>query len=68
MQWLTDIIYNHSALQAVIVISVIIAAGLGLGKLKIFGISLGVTFVFFTGIMAGHFGLAIDPAILKYAE
>ena len=40
MQWLTDIIYNHSALQAVIVISVIIAAGLGLGKLKIFGISL----------------------------
>ena len=36
--------------------------------MRICGISLGVTFVFFTGIMAGHFGLAIDPAILKYAE
>ncbi|MDE5901454.1 MAG: putative transporter [Muribaculaceae bacterium] len=68
MQWLTDIIYNHSALQAVIVISVIIAAGLGLGKLKIFGISLGVTFVFFTGILAGHLGLSIDPGMLDFAQ
>ncbi len=50
------------------VISVIIAIGLGLGKLRVCGISLGVTFVFFTGILAGHCGLAIDPAILKYAE
>ena len=55
-------------MQAVCVISVIIAVGLGLGKLRICGISLGVTFVFFTGIMAGHLGLAIDPVILKYAE
>ncbi len=68
MQWLTDIIYNHSALQAVIVISVIIAAGLGLGKLKIFGISLGVTFVFFTGILAGHLGLSVDPGMLDFAQ
>lgn len=68
MQWLTDIIYNHSALQAVIVISVIIAAGLGLGKLKIFGISLGVTFVFFTGILAGHLGLSVDPGMLNFAQ
>ena len=55
-------------MQAVCVISVIIAVGLGLGKLRICGISLGVTFVIFTGIMAGHLGLAIDPVILKYAE
>lgn len=59
---------EHSALQAVCVISVIIAVGLGLGKLRVWGISLGVTFVFFAGILAGHVGLSIDPEILKYAE
>ena len=68
MNWFESLFFEQSALQAVCVISVIIAIGLGLGKLRICGISLGVTFVFFTGIMAGHFGLAIDPAILKYAE
>jgi len=68
VNWFESLFFEQSALQAVCVISVIIAIGLGLGKLRICGISLGVTFVFFTGIMAGHFGLAIDPAILKYAE
>lgn len=68
MNWFESLFFEQSALQAVCVISVIIAIGLGLGKLRICGISLGVTFVFFTGIMAGHFGFAIDPAILKYAE
>lgn len=68
MDWLENLFWEQSALQAVCVISVIIAVGLGLGKLRVCGISLGVTFVFFTGILAGHLGLAINPEILKYAE
>ena len=68
MNWLESLFLEQSALQAVCVISVIIAVGLGLGKLRVCGISLGVTFVFFTGILAGHLGLSIDPEILKYAE
>lgn len=68
MQWLESIFVEHSALQAVCVISVIIAIGLGLGKIRVWGISLGVTFVFFTGILAGHLGFSIDPQMLKYAE
>lgn len=68
MDWFESLFWEQSALQAVCVISVIIAIGLGLGKLRVCGISLGVTFVFFTGILAGHLGLAIDPEILKYAE
>lgn len=68
MNWLESLFWEESALQAVCVISVIIAIGLGLGKLRICGISLGVTFVFFTGILAGHLGLSINPEILKYAE
>ena len=68
MNWLSDIFLSHSPLQAVIIISVIIAVGLALGKIRIWGISLGVTFVFFAGIMAGHIGLPIDPTILHYTE
>jgi len=33
-----------------------------------YGVSLGVTFVFFAGILAGHFGLSVDPQMLNYAE
>lgn len=68
MNWFESLFFEQSALQAVCVLSVIIAIGLGLGKLRICGISLGVTFVFFTGILAGHLGLSIDSGMLKYAE
>lgn len=59
---------EHSPLQAIVIVSLICAIGMALGKVKIAGISLGVTFVFFIGIIAGHIGLSIDPAMLKYAE
>ena len=68
MEWLSSLFIEHSALQAVIILSLISAIGLGLGKIHICGISLGVTFVFFAGILAGHFGLSIDPQMLNYAE
>lgn len=68
MEWFKELIVSHSAIQAVIVISLISTLGLALGKIRILGISLGVTFVFFVGIMAGHFGLSIDPRMLNYAE
>ena len=68
MEWLNSLFIEHSALQAVVVISLISAIGLGLGKIHIMGISLGVTFVFFAGILAGHLGLSIDPQMLNYAE
>jgi AspT/YidE/YbjL antiporter-like protein len=68
MNWIESLLYDHSALQSVIVISLIIATGLGLGKIRICGISLGVTFVFFAGILAGHLGLSIDPQMLTFAE
>lgn len=68
MEWLYSLFIEHSALQAVVVLSLISALGLGLGKIHVCGISLGVTFVFFAGILAGHFGLSIDPQMLNYAE
>ncbi len=68
MEWLKDLLLVPSALQAVVVISLISALGIGLGKIRIFGISLGTAFIFFVGILAGHFGLKLDPAMLTYAE
>lgn len=68
MEWLDSLFVDHSPLQAVIVLSVIIALGLGLGKTKVMGVSLGVTFVFFVGILAGHLGFSIDPQMLQYAQ
>ena len=68
MDWLYNLFLEPSALQAVVVLSLISAIGLGLGKVRMWGISLGVTFVFFAGILAGHFGLKIDQQMLNYAE
>ena len=68
MEWFNSLFIEHSAMQAVIVMAVIIALGLGLGKLRVCGISLGMTCVFFSGILIGHLGFSIDPDMLKYAE
>lgn len=68
MNWFSNLFTNFSAMQAVVIISLISALGLALGKMRIAGISLGVTFVFFIGILAGHIGLAVDPQMLSYAE
>ena len=64
MNWFIELFTAQSFIQAVLCISLICAVGLALGKIRIFGVSLGATFVFFAGIIAGHFGLAINPDML----
>ena len=68
MDWFIDLFRGQPALQAMVVISFISAIGIGLGKIRIMGISLGVTFVFFVGILAGHLGFTVDPAMRNFAE
>jgi AspT/YidE/YbjL antiporter-like protein len=68
MDYFNSLLIEHSALQAIVVLSLISALGIMLGKIRVFGISLGITFVFFIGIFAGHFGLTIDSQMLFYAE
>ena len=53
MNWLQEAFLEPTMVQAVIIISLVSALGLYLGRIKIFGISLGITFVFFAGILAG---------------
>ena len=68
MDYISTLFIEHSALQAIVVMSLISALGLVLGRIHVRGISLGITFVFFIGILAGHFGLSIDSQMLYYAE
>lgn len=68
IDWLNSVLIEHSAIQAVIVLSLLCACGLALGKIRVMGVSLGVTFVFFLGIFAGHLGLTIDSQMLHYVE
>lgn len=68
MDFLNNLLFTPSSIQAVVVLSIICAVGLALGKVRVLGISLGVAFVFFVGIVAGHFGLKLEPHVLDYAE
>ena len=68
MNWLRELFINQTFIQAVMILSIICAVGLALGKIKIKGISLGVTFVFFAGIIAGHFNIRINPEMLAVAQ
>ena len=66
--WLVDFILTPSPLQAVTIISAICALGLSLAKFRLRGLTLGTTFVFFSGIAAGALGLQIDGQMLSYAQ
>lgn len=68
MNWLIEIFTEQTFIQATLILSLICAVGLALGQIKVKGISLGVTFVFFAGIAAGHFGLEVNPDMLTMIQ
>ena len=68
MDFLFELFVKESPVQTVVMLSAICALGLALGNVKVMGVSLGVAFVFFIGILAGHWGLQIDASCLAYAE
>ena len=59
---------STSIASTLVLYSFVIAMGIFIGKMKIFGVSLGVTFVLFVGILMGHFGYVVDDAILKFVR
>ncbi len=68
MTWIDGLFNVHSALQTVVVLSLICAVGLALGKIHVRGVSLGIAFVFFIGILAGHLHLSANEQMLDFAE
>ncbi len=69
MNWLQDLLTNPNSIAHIVALyAFVISLGVLLGKIKFFGISLGVTFVLFAGILAGHFGFTGNPAILSFLQ
>lgn len=68
MEWFSNLICGTSVAHTVFLYAIVIAIGVLLGKVKIFGVSLGVTFVLFVGILLGHLGLTVDGDILHFVK
>ena len=68
MNWFTELLTGNSIAHAVLIYAFVIATGVMLGKIKIGGISLGVTFVLFMGILVGHFGFTVDHTVMHFIK
>jgi len=68
MDWLSETLLQPSSVQTIIIISIVSAIGIVLDKLKLFNVSLGITFVFFAGILLGHINLDINTDMLVFAQ
>ena len=69
IQWLKDLFTTtDSVAHITLLYAIVIAIGVYLGKIKVFGISLGVTFVLFAGILAGHIGFTAPTSILTFVQ
>jgi putative transport protein len=68
MNWFTDLLWKETIAHTLLVYSLVIATGVALGKIRIRGISLGITFVLFAGIAAGHFGFKVDHATTDFIK
>jgi putative transport protein len=68
MDWLIQLFTpgNDSLASTILLYSFVIFAGIYLGKIKIFGVSLGVTFVLFVGILVGHLGYGVEASTLHF--
>lgn len=68
MDWINSLFIDHTPVQTCFLLSLIVSIGVFMGKVRIKGISLGVAFVFFMGIVAGSFHLEADPGMTSFAE
>lgn len=66
MEWIKELLWGEGIGHSILILSVTIALGIQLGKIKIFGISLGITFVLFVGILLSHFGFIVNHELLHF--
>ena len=68
MSWLNELLWGEGIAHSVMLLAIVIAAGIQLGKIKIFGISLGITFVLFVGILLGQIGFKMNHEVLHFMK
>lgn len=68
MEWLYELIFGTGVAHGILILSLVISIGILLGKVKICGVSLGITWILFIGIFFGHLGLGIDENVLQFLK
>jgi len=68
MNWLFSLVLNDSVAHTVLVYALVISLGVSLGKIRICGVSLGVAFVLFAGIICGHLGLTVNENLRQFIK
>jgi putative transport protein len=68
MNWFIELFTKDTVAHTVLLYALIIVAGVALGKIKIAGISLGITFVLFAGIAVSHFGMNANPKVVDFVR
>ena len=68
MSWLVELFSGESVATSVLILSVVAAVGIALGSLRVYGISLGIAGVLFSGLFFSHFGFHINAHVLEFAR
>ena len=68
MDFINNLLFGTGIAHSMIILSLAVGIGIYLSRIKIAGISFGVTWVLFTGILFGHFGLTIDINLLHFMK
>lgn len=65
MEWLSELLSGQNTASSILKLAIVIATGIAIGKLKIKGFSLGITWTLFIGIIFAHFGMKVDQTVLN---
>ena len=68
MSWIENLLFTPSVAHSLVLVALVIAIGLYLSRIKIGGISIGVTWILFVGIVFGHFGLVLDATTSHFVK
>lgn len=67
MNWLSDLFSGDTIPGAILILSSVTVLGLAIGRIRFFGISLGIAGVLFSGLIFGHFGFSVNSDVLSFA-
>ena len=68
MSWLSELFFGQGIAHSVLMFAIVIALGIVLGKVKVWGISLGITWILFVGIICSHLGMRVDGHTLHFMK
>ena len=68
MSWLSELFFGQGVAHSVLMFAIVIALGIVFGKVKVWGISLGITWILFVGIICSHFGMRVDGHTLHFMK